>query len=383
MLEAIHHYFSAKKEHGLEGFSQLKGYLGEALFQHPDANQLKNADVAIIGFDETRGAHPVEFETNSNDTRYWLYQLSAIPKLKLVDLGNIKPGNTLNDSYAALKTIIDELLNANIIPVLIGGSNELSAVIVEAMASKNQSADYALIDSRFDVAEKQPFNSQSYLNYIIERCKKNCKGNIVGYQSYFITDEQFNFLDDNNFDLVRLGNVRSQLNELEPLLRDCDFVSFDMSAVRQADCPASAKPGPNGLYTEEACQLATFAGLSDRLKGFAIHECTNKGDINGISNHLVAQILWHLFYGISQRKGDYPAKSLDQYKKIYVKLDRLEFDLVFYQNEQNNRYWVEIPFDNNQKKRIVSCSEPDYIALCHNQIPDRIWRNIRMTMKNN
>ncbi len=383
MFEAIHHYFSANKDNGLEKFSTKKGFLGEILFKKPTIEQLKDADVAIIGFDETRGSVPEYFESSADNVRNWLYQLSTIGKLKIVDLGNMLPGKTLNDSYSALKTMVDELLSANIIPVLVGGSNDLCVPILETLAVKHQSIDYALIDSRFDLTFDETLNSQSFLRHLANKLGDNSKGNIVGYQSYFVTPEQFGFLEDHNFDLVRLGNVRSQMSELEPLFRDCDFVSFDMSSLRQADCPASTSPGPNGLYTEEACQLATFAGLSDRLKGFAIHELTTNNDINGISSHLAAQIIWHFLYGISQRKGDFPAKSLDQYKKIYVKLDRLDFDLVFYQNEQNNRYWVEIPFDNNQKKRIVSCSEPDYIALCHNQIPDRIWRNIRLTMKNN
>ena len=170
------------------------------------------------------------------------------------------------------------------------------------------------------------------------------------------------------------------MNEIEPLFRDCDITSFDLSAIRQADCPSTTNPGPNGLYTEEACQLANFAGLSDKMRVFGTFNLVNEETQPGLSSNLAAQIIWHFLFGISQRKGDYPVCNLDNYRKIYVKIDRLDFDLIFYQNQQNKRYWVEIPTNKNEQKKVISCSENDYLSLCNNEIPDRIWRNIRNSM---
>jgi hypothetical protein len=91
--------------------------------------------------------------------------------------------------------------------------------------------------------------------------------------------------------------------------------------------------------------------------------------------------MWHFIFGISQRKGDFPAKNLSTYKKIYVRFDKTDSDLVFYQNERNNRFWVEIPIDATGNKRIISCSERDYLDICNNEIPDRIWKNISKYLK--
>jgi hypothetical protein len=43
------------------------------------------------------------------------------------------------------------------------------------------------------------------------------------------------------------------------LLRDADLVSFDISAVKQSEAPASRFASPNGLAAEDACQLARYA----------------------------------------------------------------------------------------------------------------------------
>jgi formiminoglutamase len=377
MIEAIHHFFNQGKDNGLLNASNQDGFLGSQLFPPSDLNELLKSKVAIIGIDETRNAFPSPYSSNANQVRYWLYQLSNIPHLKIADLGNLILGNTVNDTYAALSNIIEDLTSNNIIVVLIGGSQDLTLPIIKTIQKNNQSVDYAIIDPRFDILISKDINSGSFIREVF---KKQLKGNIIGYQSYFVSDEQYNLLNDQGFDLVRIGNLRSQMNEIEPLFRDCDVTSFDLSSIRQSDCPSSTNPSPNGLYTEEACQLANFAGLSDKMCVFGTFNLVSEGTQPGLSSHLAAQIIWHFLFGISQRKGDYPACTLDNYKKIYVKIDRLDFDLIFYQNQQNKRYWVEIPINKKELKKVISCSENDYLSLCNNEIPDRIWRNIRNSM---
>ncbi len=67
------------------------------------------------------------------------------------------------------------------------------------------------------------------------------------------------------FDVSRLGHIQSKLEEAEPILRNADILSFDISAIRQSDAPACATTTPNGLYGEEACQVMRYAGMSDKL----------------------------------------------------------------------------------------------------------------------
>ena len=65
-----------------------------------------------------------------------------------------------------------------------------------------------------------------------------------------------------HFDSHRLGIIRSNSSEMEPVLRNTNLFAMDMSAVRYADAPGCANASPNGLNGEDACQLAYYAGLS-------------------------------------------------------------------------------------------------------------------------
>jgi hypothetical protein len=168
---------------------------------------------------------------------------------------------------------------------------------------------------------------------------------------------------------VRLGIVRGNIQCVEPLLRDSDFVSFDVSALRQSDMPVSASP--NGLYAEEACRLSRFGGLSDRVKVFGFFELNPQFEQNDRSAALAAQIIWHFIEGLSKCFGDYPASDLSNYQQYVVISEMLGENIVFYKNEANRRWWIEIPKKNDEKE-IYACTKYEYEQAKKGKIPD-VW----------
>lgn len=378
LSEDISQYFNTQRPENLRQFSVQEGYLGVQLFEEPDLTKSIDADVAIIGLDETRSAYPLPYVSKADNVRYWLYQLASFGNLKVTDFGNLILGNSPSDTYHAVEYITESLVGAGIIPIYIGGSHDLTLPVVRGLQKVRKTVEFGLIDSCFDILSVDGITSRSYLAELFKKNKKKVFGNIIGYQTYFTTQKQSDALDKCNVSKYRLGIVRQQLGEMEPVLRDCDFVSFDAGAVRQADMQASHQPSPNGLYTEEACQLASYAGLSDKSKAFGIFGVMSKNTPLDISAHLSAQIIWHYMCGLSQRENDYPACSLDKYKKIFVKFDASDNDIVFYQNLQNDRFWMEIPKKDGKNCIIVSCSKKDYMSLVNNEIPERIKRALML-----
>jgi arginase family enzyme len=340
----------------------------------------QNFNIALIGIDETRNAVTGTFESDLDQIRMYFYQLAEIPRLKVVDLGNLKLGNSVKDTYASVKDVVEELLKRKIIPLIIGGSQDITVPLVRAFATHNNETELTLIDSRLDNDDHE-FHSQSYINRIDAEFSSTVLISLIGYQSYFVNANAMRVAYDKNWNLQRLGAVRNNFNQVEPIFRDSDMVSFDVSAIRQNDCQGASFSSPNGFYAEEACQLSNLAGLSDKLRLFSIFEHHITKDVYGQSAHLIAQIIWHFIFGVSQRKNDFPNKKLESYKKIYVKLEKIDSDLVFYENEQNKRFWVEIPSGKNNKTKIISCSENDYQKACNNEIPDRIWQNVSRYLK--
>ena len=368
----IEHYFDTRRASYLEQYSSLDGYLGKQLFQTPKFPNLSGADVAIIGIDETRGSEHFAFESKPDKIRYWLYQLVSFDNLNIVDLGNMITGLALSDTYKAIENITEFLVSKGIIPVFIGGSHDLTIPMVEGVLQTQRSIEYAVIDSRVDIQNNKTTTSRSFIGNLLNIPPSKCMGNIIAHQSYFTPNNYIAYLQENNTICYRLGILRNNIAAMEPVLRDCEVVTFDASSVRQADMPKATMLSPNGLYTEEACQLSSYAGRSDRAKAFGFFELADDTSTDGMSSHLAAQIIWHYLSGVSLREKDYPIADLSIYKKIFVKSDDTETDFVFYQNEKNGRFWLEIPQKNKKDSVIVSCSVFDYKSLINKEIPDRI-----------
>jgi arginase family enzyme len=329
--------------------------------------------IALISLSETRNSYSGKYNTDINLIRTYLYKLANIDKINITDIGELKTGNSVKDTYTSVKDVTNYLLQKNIVPVFFGGSQDLTIPLLRGLSNLHEEIELSVIDARID-ADDNEFHSQSYLNQINKEFN-NVYVSILGYQSYFIPKHIIITAEKNNWDLYRLGLIRNNFKQIEPVLRDSDIVSFDLSSVRQSDNQGAVFQSPNGLYAEEACQLASLSGLSDKIKVFSFFEYNNSLDIQKNSAHLAAQIIWYFLYGISQRKKDYPVKGLNNYKKIFVKIEKTDTELIFYKNILNSRFWVEIPVKKADKK-IISCSENDYIKACNNEISDRIWKNI-------
>ncbi|MBI9066620.1 MAG: arginase family protein [Salinivirgaceae bacterium] len=365
-MKELSNYFDPIKSKFVSSFEISNGFIGSEI----SLKNFEGSKIALIGLSETRNAFEKVEPSDLQQVRRYLYQLSAFKNLNISDLGNLKTGKTVKDTYASIEFVSKYLMDKNIIPLFFGGTQDLSVPIFKVF--QKEQPECVVIDSRFDSGSKHLHSKNFFKELAINN---NSIISVAGYQSYFVSQKQLSEFESTGNWYYRLGLIRNNFSLIEPVLRDADMVSFDLSVIRQADCPASTFTSPNGLYNEEACQLANLSGLSDKLMSFHISEYDSSKDANGQSAHLIAQLMWHFIYGVSQRKGDYPVKSVASYKKIFVKIEKPDSELIFYQNPQNNRFWVEIPTKKNNVSKVIACSEKDYRATCMGEIPDRIWKN--------
>ena len=355
----------------------IKSYINEDDF--PDYS---SADIVLIGVKEDRNAINNEGCALAPDfVRRYLYHLfPGVFNPKITDLGNIKSGFTVSDTYFAVSSVVTEMLENNIIPVIIGGSQDLTFANYQAYHNLGQIINIVSIDSTLDLGKSEnEMNSRSFLSSIILH-QPNYLFNYanIGYQTYFIDQEALALMKNLMFDTYRLGSVRQNLEESEPIVRNADMISFDVSSIRNSDAPGNANATPNGFYGEEVCQIIRYAGLSDKLTSIGFYELNPRFDKNGQTAHLVAQMIWYFIDGFYNRFHDFPFKEEDDYTRFRVTIADHKDDLVFYKSKKSDRWWMEIPLQSEQKLKyhrhyLVPCSYRDYQTACNNDIPDRWW----------
>ena len=365
--------------------SQSSACLGKKIQIHSHQEgfpDLENVQIAIFGVNEDRNSQD-NFGCGEDlfIVREKFYQLFPGKwHTNIADLGTIEKGNQVSDTYFAVKEMITFLLKNNIIPIIIGGGQDITYVNYRAYDALEQSVNITAVDSRFDLGNlEEELTSQSYLSKIIMQEPNNlfnyCN---VGYQTYFNSQEEISLLDNLFFDTYRLGEAKI-LENIEPVFRNSDIVSIDIGAVRQSEAPGNNNSSPNGFYGEEICAISRYAGLSDKVSSFGIYEYNFKHDNNNQTAHLIAQMIWYFIEGVNFRVKDYPFSGKENYQKFTVLLEEDE-PLLFYKSNKSGRWWIEINIlSNNKYKRhaLIPCTYKDYKDATKQLIPEKWYKAMR------
>ncbi len=348
---------------------------------------LKNTDLAIIGVKEDRNSAGNEGCSLAPDyIRKHLYNLyQGAFDIRIADLGNVRAGDEVSDTYFAVKTIAARLLEQNITPVILGGSQDITYANYQAYESLGQIINIVSADSRFDIGmnKDEALSHRNYLSKILTH-KPNYLFNYanIGYQTYFVDQDAIELMDKLYFDAYRLGEVRHHMEEVEPIVRNADLFSFDVSSIRQSDAPGCGLASPNGFYGEEACQIVRYAGLSDKLSSIGFFETNPAYDQGEQTAHLVAQMVWYFIDGFYHRKNDYPDKHIKDsraFVKYVVSIRDFQNKINFYKSKKSNRWWMEVPCPPNMQRKylrqfLIPCSYKDYQEACQDEIPEKWWQ---------
>ena len=346
---------------------------------------LEGAKLAILGVQEDRNSeNNFGCGEDLHLVRKKIYELYPGDwSAKIVDLGNVKKGAKVSDTYFAVSEIITLLLKKNIIPIIIGGGQDITYVNYRAYDTLEQSVNITTVDSRFDLGTlEDELTSQSYLSKIIMQEPNNLFNySNVGYQTYFNSQESIQLLDTLFFDAYRLGNAK-ELENIEPAFRNADIVSIDLGAIRQSEAPANNNASPNGFNGEEICAISRYAGLSDKVTSFGIYEYNSKLDVNAQTANLMAQMIWYFIEGVNTRVKDYPFSGKENYQKFTVLLED-DDPLIFYKSHKTGRWWIEINIlsDNKYKRHaLIPCTYKDYTEATRQKIPDRWYKAMQKMM---
>jgi len=360
----------------------LPGTLGNSIQIHTQKNgfpDLNTTKIAILGVDEDRSTDG-NFGSGKDlhHIRSHFYKLFPGDwKVPIADLGNIRKGESISDTHFAVKEVIKNLLKMNIVPILIGGGQDITFSNYKAYDDLEQTVNLVVVDSKFDLGNlEDKLSSKSYLSKIIMEVPTNLFNfSNIGYQTYLNPQEEIKLIQGLNFDTYRLAEAK-ELEILEPVLRDADIVSIDIGSVRQSDAPANKNVSPNGFYGDEICGIARYAGISDKVSSFGIYEYNSKFDNNNLTAHLIAQMIWCFIEGFNSRVKDYPFATKEDYQKFTVMLEN-DDPINFYKSNKTGRWWMEINLiqHNKYKRRaLIPCTYQDYLETTNQMIPERWFK---------
>ena len=330
---------------------------------------LEKADMVIVGFGESRGYAPtVNINAGPNAIRSEFYSLFHWHNdVHIADVGNVKPGATLQDSYAALKAVVNELLQYKKRVVILGGSHDLTMSQYKAYADMEKIIEATCIDARIDLDMESVLPTDNFLMEMLTGEPNFIKHyNHIGFQSYFVHPNMLETIDKLRFDCYRVGKIKEKIEDMEPVIRNSDLFSFDISAIQNSHAPAN-RMTPNGFNGEEACTLMQYAGMSMNVNTIGIYGYLPHQDVHNLTAKQISHMLWYLMDGIYKGKNESLLEDRDNFYEF--KLAFAELETTFLQSKKTGRWWMEIP-----DGKMIACTQQDYIAASSNDIPERWLR---------
>ena len=350
------------------------GYNDGQLAKHILVNEgelpdLTNVDIVLVGVSETRGGGDFSDDDQAANTiRRQLYQLHYWHfDVTVADIGNIKTGATLNDSYAAIKTVIAELIEQKKTVVILGGTHDISLAQYFAYKQFGTHIEATCIDATIDLRGESSLRSENFLLEMLTGEPNMVRHyNHIGFQSYFVHPRMLETMDKLRFDCYRVGVAKDNIEEMEPVIRNTNLLSFDMNAIKYSDAPANVCSA-NGFSGEEACILARYAGMSSQLSSFGIYGYDPAIDKSELTAKQISQMLWYFIDGKSRSKQEASLHERTHFNEFHTVV--AETDTVFFQSRKTSRWWMQLPGD-----KLIACSYNDYVSASRNEIPERWLR---------
>ncbi len=338
----------------------------------------QSANIALVGLVEERGNPAnVGCKEAADKIRHQLYRLKRnTSPTSIVDLGNLRNGPSLQDTYLRVKEIGELLIEKGLLVVLLGGTHDLDFGQYLAYEKAGKMVSVVNVDALVDILpDTTKGHSVGHLheiishepNYLFHLCH-------LANQSFLNDPAISDIIEKLHFEMIRLGQLRENFTEVEPLLRQADMLSFDLSALKKTDAPGNALSNVFGLTGEEACQMAWYAGASDKLSSAGFFEFNPRFDVEERTAFVTATMVWYLVEGFAQRRGEFPFDS-QHFIRYMVGIGKGTDDiLVFYKSKRSEKWWMEVPYFSQQQENnvaMIPCCYADYECALNGELPDR------------
>ena len=254
-------------------------------------------------------------------------------------------------------------------PVFFGGTQVIDLGIYQAFQELDENVSFLYVDKNFDLSsskEKQQ-NKKQLSSILLSSPNRLDSFYQIGHQTYLVDEEELKAFDKLDFEVMRLGEVRSNIENTEPLFRSATVCSFDVGSLKKRELPSALDAHNFGFTGEEACRLAWYSGISESTRVFSLSEFFIDDDQQSVE--VLATMLWYFFEGYYNRKETLDFKS-ERYISFTVSLTGYDETVDFYKSTITNRWWFKVG-DN-----YIPCNYKDYLETAQGEIPNRIFKKV-------
>lgn len=336
-------------------------------------NSVEENSIVLLGVKKKNTDDYLEPPTNQ--LRKEFYRLKKGNwHFKLYDLGDLLPGATSEDTYFAFLEIQREILKKNCILIIIGDDSALTYWQFRAFDYISHKVNLSCIDNRFRLDnDTDELSGLNYLSKIITTDPHSLFDYThLGYQTYFVAQEELDLMEELNFDVKRLGLLTENIEESEPELRNSDMVVLNLESIQSHDFQSTYELSPNGFNSREICALSRYSGVNNKVKSFGVYNFKAKNKLS--DNLLVAEIIWYFIEGKNHVAEEFDIDNIKSYEAFRVQSP--EQELIFYRNIYSDQWWLDLNDSESpeNKKQLIPCSLKDYKDSLQGKIPQRWWK---------
>lgn len=341
--------------------------------------KFKGANIALIGLEEDGGSDTNKGASKGADEiRKKLYRLKkGFGQYKIIDLGNLRKGIDVEESHHRLKEVCATLIENDVLPIIMGGTHDHTYGQYLSYENLDKLVSLLNVDAFLDIEDDgDKINSKNHLHKILlHEPNFLFSFNQLAYQSYLIDNDTLAVLEKLYFDSYRLGHIRQYLPDMEPIIRDADLMSFDITSIKSSDTPGNRNAQPFGLTGEEACQICWYAGLNEKMSSVGFYEYNPEvDDENKKTAAVVATMIWYFVEGFYHRKDEQNFRGND-YLRFVVSMPVDPENLVFYKSKLSEKWWMEVPYPHGKflydRNLIIPCSYSEYQLATKGEVPER------------
>jgi len=371
-------FFSPVEEDLYDDISSISSVCKSININSSKVPELKGHELALIGITENRGNNiNTGVSQAANEIRRKFYRLKrGHGGYNIIDLGNLNAGIDLDETYGRLKEVCEFLMTQGIVPLIFGGSHDITLGQFYAYEGLEKLISVLNVDALLDLDESGEANNSHIHKMLTYEPNFLFNYSHLGYQSYLIESSSIEVLERLYFETYRVGMLRQVLEEMEPVIREADMLTFDISAVRSSDAPGNINAQPFGLTGEEACQICWYAGMNDKLSSAGFYEYNPEYDDEAKKTASVtATMIWYFIEGFYHRKNEGGFASNDYLKYVVDMPGSQPAIITFYKSKLSDKWWLEVPSENSVsafgRNSLVPCAYADFQTANNGEVPDR------------